>query len=110
MKEAELRKHATCSLCGCKVLAAGLPLFWRVTVERFGVRLPAVKRQAGLEMMLGSVALAGVFSPGEDLATPVSDPAVLTVCEECCTKPICIAELAMRALAVAESASDVVTP
>lgn len=53
MKEQELRAHATCSLCRQKIGASGLPLFYRLTVERFGVKLDAVRRQAGLEMMLG---------------------------------------------------------
>ena len=37
MKEAELRRYATCSLCGQKIGHTGLPLFWTVTIERFGV-------------------------------------------------------------------------
>ncbi len=57
MKEKELRKHATCAMCGNKVLASGLPLFWRVTVERFGVDLKAVSRQQGYSMMLAVLKL-----------------------------------------------------
>jgi hypothetical protein len=37
LKESELRKHAVCSLCKKKILANGLPFFWRVKIERFGL-------------------------------------------------------------------------
>lgn len=83
VKEAELRKHCTCSLCGKKVGETGLPLFWRLTVDRFGVDMRAVQRQTGLAMMLGSPVLAGVMGPDEDMAKPVMQPVVLTICETC---------------------------
>jgi len=95
MKEAELRKHAICSMCGNKVMASGSPLFWRVTIERLGIKFGPVQRQQGLTMMLGgSAALAAVMGPDEDLASPVMDTVTLTVCEECCTKSTCVAALA----------------
>lgn len=86
MKEKELRKHTTCSLCRGKILAGGIPLFYRVTIERFGVRLNAVERQQGLTMMLGgSAVLAAAMGPDEDMTQPVMEPLVLTVCENCST-------------------------
>ena len=87
MKEKELRKHAICSLCREKILAGGIPLFYRVTIERFGVRLSAVERQQGLTMMLsGSAVLAAVMGPNEDMAQSLMEPLVLTVCENCSTE------------------------
>lgn len=87
MKEHELRAHATCSLCRKKIGATGIPLFYRVTVERFGVKLDAVRRQAGLEMMLGGhVRIAQAMGPDEDMATPVMEKLVLVVCESCSTE------------------------
>ena len=83
MKESELRQHLTCDLCNRKVTATGLPLFWRVKVERFGIDAKAVQRQHGLGMHLGSHALAGIMGLDEDLATPVMDPVTLTMCEGC---------------------------
>lgn len=83
MKEAELRQHSTCCLCMKPIGASGLPLFWRVPVERFGVNLAAVKRQDGLGAFLGSPALAAVMGPGEDLAKPVMEPVTATICETC---------------------------
>ncbi|MGM3021142.1 hypothetical protein ACS2UM_27240, partial [Bacillus cereus group sp. BC317] len=62
MKEAELRQHATCSLCHKPIGHTRLPLFWKVTVERFGVDLQAVQRQHGLGLMIGAP-LASVMGP-----------------------------------------------
>jgi len=83
MKEAELRKHSTCSLCRKPIGHTGLALFWRVTVERFGVDLRAVKRQDGLAAYMGSSALAAAMGTDEDMAVPVMDPVTLTACEVC---------------------------
>jgi hypothetical protein len=94
MKEAELRRHATCSLCGNKVMAQGMPLFWRVTVERFGIKADPVERQTGLAMMLGSAQLASAMGPDEDMAEPIMEPVVLTVCESCDTRSTCVAAMA----------------
>lgn len=94
MKEAELRKHTTCALCGNKVMASGLPLFWRVTVERFGIDMHALQRQQGLTMMLGgNAAIAAAMGPDEELAVPIGDTATLTVCETCGMTQTCVAEL-----------------
>jgi hypothetical protein len=83
MKEAELRKHSKCDLCSKGIGHTGLPLFWRVTVERFGVDLNAARRQDGLAQFLGSSALAQIMGDDADLAKPVMDPKALTVCENC---------------------------
>lgn len=86
MKRAELLKHATCNLCGKPVGHTGIPLFWKVTVERFGVDLRAVQRQDALGTFVGSQILGAVMGPDEDLAKPMMDkPAIATVCEACGT-------------------------
>lgn len=106
MKEIELRRHATCSMCRKKFGECGSPLFYRITLERFGIRLNAVRRQIGLEMMLGGhVAIAQAMGPDEDMAVPVMEKLVLVVCESCSTslQPCCVASLAERE-------STVVTP
>lgn len=95
MKEKELRKHSKCVLCGKKILASGIPLFWKVTVERLGVKVDAVNRQSGLSMMIGAQ-LAEVMGPDEDLTQPMMEPVVLTICETCGTDSFCVAELAER--------------
>jgi hypothetical protein len=84
MKERELRQHLTCHLCNQKIMASGLPLFWRVTVERFGLDLQAIQRQSGLEAMFnGNAFIAAAMGPDEDMATSMMEPVVLTVCETC---------------------------
>lgn len=95
MKEKELRENAICSMCGDKVLSAGLPLFWRVTIERFGIDLNAVQRQQGLTMMMGGNAvIAAVMGADEEMAKHIVDPIALTICEPCCTENTCVARLA----------------
>ncbi len=84
MKEKELREHATCDVCGQKILSKGLPMFYVVTVERYGVDFKAMQRQAGMEMMLGNVPLAQVMGPNEDMTESIMDSVKLTVCEGEC--------------------------
>lgn len=97
MKKAELLKHSTCDVCNRSIGACGLPLFWRVTIERFGIDLRAVRRQDGLAQFMGNSVLADVMGPDEDLALPVLDaPKVATVCEECAlNKPVPIGVLGL---------------
>ena len=84
MKEKELRAHSVCSICRQKIGASGLPLFYRLTIERFGVDMSAVSRQTGLAMMLnGNGYLAGVMGRDEDMATPIMEKLTLVVCELC---------------------------
>lgn len=85
MKEAELRKHAKCTLCKNPVMASGLPLFWRVTIDRFGVNTRAVERQSGLAALMGSAGLAAVMGPDEDMARPWCHYSMLPdhVCNKC---------------------------
>lgn len=97
MKESELRKHAVCSLCNQKIGHTGLPMFWRVKIERFALNAEALKRQQGLAMMLGgNAAIAGAMGPDEDMAT-LFDEVTLTVCETCAIeKDLPIAALAEK--------------
>lgn len=104
MKESELRKHATCSLCRKPIGATGIPLFWTVTIQRWGVNMPALRRQDGLAAMLGSSVLAGAMGADEDMASQLSI-AELTVCESCGVDSICVAELSERG-AQKEGGSD----
>lgn len=96
MKAAELRAHATCALCDQKIGASGVPLFWVVTVERFGVDLGAIKRHDGLAAVLGgNQLLAGVMGPNEDLAQSMMSPTTVTICERCSSaRSALVAELA----------------
>lgn len=83
MKERELRRIATCNLCGRKFGHTGLPLFWTMEIKRHGLNIGAIRRQAGLtELLGGNAAIAAAMGPDEDLSQ-VLDSVELTVCEEC---------------------------
>jgi len=94
MNERELREAADCAVCGKGIGHAGLPLFWRLKIERFGVDMNALRRQSGLETFLGSVALAQIMGPGEDMAKSLMEPVEITVCEPCALESITLAHLA----------------
>ena len=97
MKEKELRKHATCSVCGRPIGHTGLPLFWTVKIERHGIKMDVVRRQDGLTAMLGGNAmLAEVMGTNEDMTEPVMEPVELTVCETCAMEDYSVAALAER--------------
>jgi hypothetical protein len=93
MKERELRDRAICSMCGNKIGAAVLPMFWTVEVKQYVIDLAAAQRQQGLGLMLGG-ALAMHMGPDEDLAKEVRKPADLTICANCVADPTCVAALA----------------
>ncbi len=96
MKEAELANHLTCSLCGKLFTHTGLPLFWRVTIDRFGVDAQAARQQVGLSMMVGSMQIARAMGLDEDIAQPMMEPVTLTVCETCaCERALPIAAMAI---------------
>lgn len=72
----------------------GLPIFYRVTVERMAVDLKAVQQRAGLEMYFGgSAALADVFAPTTEIANPLFQAATILVCDRCAIDPLCVAAL-----------------
>ena len=83
MKEKELRSKSTCAVCGNKILACGIPLFYTLELRRHAIDMAALNRKAGLEMMLNSPALASVMGPDEDMASEVISPVTITVCEAC---------------------------
>jgi hypothetical protein len=94
MSEIKRADIKPCAKCGKGVMHTGLPLFWRVTIERYGIDANAVRRQVGLEMMLGSPALAAVMGPDETMAKPVMDDVILILCENCAMEDYPVAALA----------------
>lgn len=80
MKANEIKK---CLRCGNGVMHTGVPLFWKISVERFGIDLAAVRRHAGMEMLMGSPMLAQVMGLNEDIATPVMEKIEIVLCEKC---------------------------
>lgn len=104
MKESELRAAAVCCLCARRIGETGMPIFYRVRIERHGLNIAAMKRQQGLGMMLGG-SLAMAMGPDEEMTTPLMDPVSVTICEPCSLTGVMAAELAERgALMVAKVA------
>lgn len=113
MRERELRAAAKCAFCGKGFMESGLPLFYRVRIQRFGVDMSAVRRQSGFEQMLGgAAALARVMGPDEEMAKPLHS-VEFTVCETCSldfdrgSMPVaCMAELALEQQPSADEVSE----
>ncbi len=76
-----------CAFCGKGVMHTGIPLFYRVKIERLGIKGGEVQRAAGMEQFMGgNVALARVFHD-PDLTQVVMDEITVLVCETCSTEP-----------------------
>jgi hypothetical protein len=84
MKANEIR---ACDLCGNGLMGAGHITFHRVTFERMGIDLNAVRQRQGLHTLLGNAALAEVFAPTSDVAVRIGDADSLIICEDCAMKP-----------------------
>ena len=94
MRENELRKAAECAVCRKPFGHTGLPLFFRVRIERLGVNLQAIQRQDGLGAMLGSSKLANIMGTDEEMTTPMMEPVTVTVCETCALEDVNLFSLA----------------
>lgn len=77
-----------CDLCGNKLCATGVPLFYRVRIERIGVDLNAVRQLDGLTMFFrGAAAIADAFAPSTDIAKPLQEtPDELLICDACAVR------------------------
>jgi hypothetical protein len=103
MKEDELRKHTVCSLCGRKLGQTESPFFYTLKVNRYGLDIGAIRRNAGLvEMMGGITALARALSPDEDMAEEVMDEVTVTLCDDCACDRVVIASLIETAVKEAD--------
>jgi hypothetical protein len=73
-----------CPMCGKGLMHNGLPLAWKITMHRLGIDVNAVRREQGLEMLMGgSVALARAFSPNSEFGLEIEKPITVMVCEPC---------------------------
>ena len=87
-----------CKGCGKGMMHTGLPIFWRVKIERMGINNRAVQQADAMERYMGgAVALARVFEDPE-IAKPIEgiEPQTILICEECSLKPLPLALLAER--------------
>lgn len=85
IKEAELDRLSNCAVCRQSMLGtenSGVT-FYRLTIEHAGFIQEAIRRRVGLELQLGSSALAQVMGPNEDIAKVVSGPVTVMVHELC---------------------------
>jgi hypothetical protein len=83
-----------CRLCGKGVAHTGLPLFWRVRIERMGIDAGAVRQTGAMEEFFhGNVAIARAFQDPE-LAKPIGEAVRVLMCEDCALKPSLLAILA----------------
>ncbi len=85
MKQPELKP---CAVCGKGLAHGGQISFYKVKIEQMVIDLGAMRRQAGLEMMVGGLAFH--MGPQEDIAKPLQEKEVL-LCMTC--SGVCIAEL-----------------
>ena len=103
MKANELRP---CDVCSSPLMKAGHVTFHKITFERMGVNLQAVRECAGLSMVIGNAALAEVFAPTAHVANRIGDADVLILCEDCALKPQLPMILAETAANRAESGKE----
>ena len=91
LKQEDLRP---CGLCGKGLMNSGIPLCYRITIDRLGFDHQAIKELAALETMVGS---ANVMGPNKDLAKPITDQYTALICEKCGShKQVCMGELMER--------------
>lgn len=73
-----------CIKCGKGMAHAGIPLFYRITVEPMGIDHRAVQRQHGLEMMMaGAAKLAHIMGPDDDMGLPIGPALTGLICHLC---------------------------
>lgn len=80
MKRADIKP---CAVCGKGVLHDRQIAPMRVSLQRFVADHRAIEQQAGLEMMLGSPAIAAAMGPDRDLFLPVEENRTVLLCERC---------------------------
>lgn len=81
-----------CARCHKGVMHTGLPLFWRVSIERMGIDVRAVERTHGMDLQIGP-ALSAIMGPDDALAKPIGPVDQVFVCESCALEPLLIAAL-----------------
>ncbi|MES2753817.1 MAG: hypothetical protein V4659_04055 [Pseudomonadota bacterium] len=74
---------------GGRGVAAQGPIFYRVTIEQFGIDRDAVTRQHGLELMTGSPALAAALGPDDDIAKRLQTSTVFVGMTDFFALPLC---------------------
>ena len=88
-----------CALCGKGVMHTGVPLFYRVKIQRMGVDVGEVRRTSAMESFMGpgGLAIARALYDGA-IAKPLTDEQTALVCEDCSLQPHLFAMLAEKAV------------
>ena len=68
-----------CYLCG----GPTAPSFYQIRAQHYVYNPDAVRRSAGMEMMMGNAMLAHIMGPNEDLATLIETTGPVNVCLQC---------------------------
>ncbi len=96
-----------CVVCGDLMGKANGLLFYRLTIQRMAFDHQSIRQISGLEMVLGSSALASVFAPSTEVAKPFGDPVTVLICDDCaCRRSTPIAAMEEIARGRAEAQSD----
>ena len=98
-----------CKGCGKGVAHTGLPIFWRVKIERMGIDRKAVVQTDAMERYFGghagggmanqqALAISRVFQD-PIIAKPIEgiEPVTALLCEECSLKPLPLSLIAETA-------------
>lgn len=83
LDRSELEK---CFFCEKGMMHGGTILFYEITVGQCVVDLPAVQRQAGMDMLMGHPALGMALSPDTRVAHRLPAKRVL-ICAGCALEP-----------------------
>ena len=87
---------AKCVGCGLRFGAAGSVQITVAQVEQHIINMPAVMKQTGLAMAIGSAPIARVMGPDEDMTWPVGGTRRFVVCMRCQEVPF--GEIVHRAM------------
>ena len=79
MKRWEIKN---CIMCDQGVCHGNVPFFYKLQLSVMGLRVKAVERQVGLEMMMGNASIVYAMGPDEDIATEI-DKADVLLCQPC---------------------------
>ena len=74
-----------CDLSGQPLCSQGIPLFYRIVLQTYGIDKAALHEWTGLHHLFegkASPALLEVFSTKPDIATLIHEPADLLVCQD----------------------------
>lgn len=96
LKQSEITK---CIGCGQGVMHGNQLTFYRFHVDYMFADMGAIRRQSGLEQMLGGDAAAGiaaVMGPNEDLAHQVNEHREPVLCCLSCAMGMTLAELSEK--------------